>query len=80
MEHYVIVSDCKEYYEGSVDILGIAHSLEGAKEFFEKAVINFRERADKNDFDVIDDTDVYFYAECEEEWSGNYIKLYVQKV
>lgn len=80
MEHYVIINDYKSYHEGSVDILGVEHSLEDAKQSFKNNLPLAKRFASQNDFNIIEDTEVCFVAECEEEWSGNYMKLYIQAI
>ena len=79
MEHFIIINDWKDCYEGDVTILGVEHSLEEAKHIFQKELIEEKKRAKNRDWDIVEETDVCFIAECEEEWSGNYTKLYIQK-
>lgn len=80
MKHYVIINDYRDDYEGEVLILGVVHSWEEATEIFQRELIEERKRAEDLGYDVNEDTEVCFTAEWEEEWSGNYTKLYIQKV
>ena len=79
-KHFVIVKDSKEYHEGDVEILAVKHSSDEALPVFKKALVEAKEKAENNDWNVIQETENSFAAECEEEWSGNYIKLYILEV
>ena len=76
---YLIICDWKEYYEGSVDILGKANSKDEALKIFQEKVEKEKCEVEKRGWDIIEDTKDSFEAEWEEEWSGNYTKLYIQK-
>lgn len=80
MEHFVIICDWKDHHEGNIDILGVSHSLDDAKKIFNNVLPKKKELAGKNGFEVINESETYFCAECEEEWGENYTKLYIQKV
>lgn len=79
-KHYVILKDCKEYYEGGIDILGITHTKDEARQILQEQVEKERQEMEDRGWDIIKDTKDAFEAEWEEEWSGNYLKLYIQKV
>lgn len=78
--HYLVIYDWKEYNEGSVDILCVEHSLEDAIKVFNKQLVIVKRLTKEMDWDVIEETENSFIAECEEEWSGNYTKLYIQMI
>ncbi len=79
--HYLIINDYRYDYEGEVRVLGVVHSLKEAKEIFQKFLVGERKDAQEHGHDkVIEDTESCFIAEYEEEWSGNYTKLYIQRV
>ena len=79
-KHFIIIKDSKEYHEGDIEILAVKHSPDEALSVFQKTLVAAKEKAENNDWAVIQETENSFTAECEEEWSGNYIKLYIQEI
>ena len=73
MTHYVVMCDWAisgSFIDSGVDITGIAHSLDEAKEIFAKAVIDEKKYAEEHNFTIYEDSEVEFDAGEE----GNYIE------
>lgn len=76
MEHYVVILLWDNDAGGDVDILGVAHSIDEAKEIFGKHVKEERQYAEDHLYDIYEDTEVAFEAGDDE----NYERLYIQGV
>ena len=50
MKHYVVVNDWANEYESGTTILGVAHSLEEAKEIFNQYVDDEKAYAEEHGF------------------------------
>ena len=76
MKHYVVMCDWAisgSFIDSGVDITGIAHSPEEAKEIFAKAVIDEKNYAEEHNWTIYEDSEVEFDAGEE----GNYIEEHV---
>lgn len=80
MKHYVVVLDWTKDYEGSVDILGVTHTLEEAKEIFNIHLVEERELAEENEYTIDTDSDTMFDAGEMGFWSKEHATLYIQEV
>lgn len=82
MSHYVILCDwaIDSMCDSGVSILGIAHSLEEAKEIFAKAVIDEKKYAKENGWEIFEDTDVCFDAGEEGFYATEHTHFYIQEV
>ena len=80
MTHFVIVNDWANEYESGVTILGVAHSLEEAKEIFNASLNDERQYAKENDFEIYDDCETVFDAGKDGYYNINHTNLYIQMV
>lgn len=80
MGHFVIVHDWSNTYESGTTILGVAHSLEEAKEIFNQSLADEKQYAEDHGFTVFDDCETVFDAGEEEYYACNHTNLYIQLV
>lgn len=80
MKHYVVVLDWAKDYEGSVEILGVKHTLEEAKEVFNARLVEERKFVENNGYDIDIDTETTFDAGEMGYWAREHITLYIQEV
>ena len=63
MKHYVIIHEWANDYEYGVSVLGVAHSLEEAKEIFNNSVDDEKKYADEHGYEIFEDNQVNDYIE-----------------
>jgi hypothetical protein len=80
MEHYVIVNDWANNYEIGTTILGVAHSLEEAKEIFNASLSDEKQYAEEHGFEGYDDCETVFDAGENGYYCSNHTNLYIQMV
>jgi hypothetical protein len=80
MKHYVIVNDWANEYNSGITILGVAHSLEEAKEIFNKSLVDEKACAEIDGFTIYDDCETVFDAGEDGYYTINHTKLYIQVV
>ncbi len=80
MKHYVVVLDWAKDYEGSVEILGVTHTLEEAKEIFNTQLAEEMQFVENNGYDIDTDTDTMFDAGEMGYWCREHITLRIQEV
>ena len=82
MKHYVVLCDWAESHSmtNGVDISGVTHSLEEAKEIFNKATVDSREYAEKNGWTIYEDSDVCFDVGEEGFYALEHERFYIEEV
>lgn len=80
MKHYVVLCDWAMNDAEGVDITGVAHSLEEAKEIFAKAVVDEKKYAEDNNWVIFQDIDVEFDAGEEGYYAAEHARFYIQGV
>lgn len=82
MKHYVILSDwaVDHICDSGIDVHGVVHTLEEAKEIFAVAVLTEKEYANENGWDILTDSDVEFDAGRFGSYSSDHAHLYIQEV
>ena len=80
MSHYVVINDWATNDAEGVDIIAVKHTLEEAKEIFNKQVTNEKEFAKEHEYEIFEDTDVMFDAGETGYWAAEHTKLYIQGV
>ena len=80
MEHYVVIHKWASEYEQGFSILGVVHSLEEAKEIFNKVLTEERAYAKEHDFKIYEDEEFYFDAGEEGYYISNHTHLCVEFV
>lgn len=83
MEHYVVMCDwaiSDSFVNTGVDIAGIAHSLEEAKEIFAKAVVDEKQYAKEHNWIIYEDSDVEFDAGEEDNYTEEHAHFFIQEV
>ena len=78
--HYVVVLDWADRFGRGVDILGVTHTYEEAKEIYDKHLVDEKECAKENDYTVETEDATTFDAGIFGEWDLNHITLYIQGV
>lgn len=80
--HYVILCDwaVDHMSDRGVDVIGIAHSLDEAKGMFAKAVIDEKNHAVENDYEIYENSDVEFDAGEDGYYNAEHVRLYIQEV
>lgn len=80
MEHYVIIHEWANDYEYDVGVLGVAHSLEEAKEIFNNSVDDEKKYADEHGYEIFEDSDVIFDAGKYGEYIVFHTRMYIQGI
>jgi hypothetical protein len=79
-KHYVIINDWSSQYENGVSILGVAHSLEEAKEIFNQYVAEEKQYAEEHEFEIYNNDDEDFDAGEDGYYVSNHTRVYIQGV
>lgn len=77
MKHFVIINNWANEYESGTTILGVAHSIEEAKQTFNESLIEEKEYAKDRGFTIFDDCDTAFDAGEEGYYASNHTNLYI---
>ena len=83
MKHFVVMCDwaiSNSFVSYGVDITGVAHSLEEAKEIFAKAVVDEKKYAEDNGWIIYEDSDAEFDAGEEGNYTEEHAHFYIQEV
>ena len=81
MKYYVVLCNWSLLSgEFGTDIIGIAHSLEEAREIFDKAVIDYKANAEYNNWEIYEDSDVEFDAGAKSYYRLEHTNLYIEGV
>ena len=82
MKHYVVLCDwaVDHLSEHGVNIAGVAHSLEEAKEIFAKAVVDEKKYAKENNWTVYVDSDTCFDAGEDGFYAAEHTLFYIEEV
>lgn len=80
MEHYVIIHEWANDYEYDVSVLGVAHSLEEAKQIFNNSVDDEKKYADEHGYEIFEDNDVIFDAGKYGEYIVFHTRMYIQGI
>lgn len=78
--HYVIVLDWATEDDSDVQIVGVFHTLDDAKEKFEKYVIEEKQLVRDNGYVISEDNGMVLDAGIMGYWRDNHITLYIQGV
>ena len=80
MKHFVVVNDWSNDYECGVTILGVAHSLEEAKEIFNKSLVEEKQYAEEHGFTIYSDCETVFDAGEGGSYVKDHTNLFIQMV
>lgn len=80
MKHYVIVLNWATEGDNGSNVLGVAHTIDEAKEIFNETRQEEKELAENNGWEIYEDSDDVFDAGENGYYRDNYTKLYIQKV
>lgn len=80
MKHYVVVLDWATEDDSAVDILGVKHTIDEAKEIFNLYLAEERLLAEENGYTIDEDNAMMFDAGEMGYWRDNHITLYIQGV
>lgn len=80
MKHYVIVLNWATEGDNGSNVLGVAHTMDEAKEIFNETRQEEKELAENNGWEIYEDSDDVFDAGENGYYRDNYTKLYIQKV
>lgn len=81
MKHFVIINQwTSDGLETNTVVLGVVHTLEEAKEIFNKYVMEEKEIADKNEWTIYDDCETVFDAGEDGYYISNHTNLYIEEV
>lgn len=82
MNHYIVIHDwaSPDIFDHGVYIVGVAHSLEEAKNLFNEKVIAEKEMAAENGWEVYEDNEAMFDAGEDGYYISNHTKLYIQMI
>ena len=79
-KHYVIVLDWATEDDSDVQILGVANTLDDAKEIFEEHLAEEKKIAEENGYEIDTENGAIFDAGIMGYWRDNHITLYIQGV
>lgn len=80
MKHFIVLNHWANEYESGVTILGVAHSIEEAKQIFNEHIVEEREYAEKHEFTIYDDCEDCFDAGEDGYYVSNHTNLYIQMI
>ena len=83
MAHYVVMCDWSisgDFINHGVDVTGITHSLEEAKEIFAKAVVDEKKYAEEHGWKIYEDSDVEFDAGEDGYYEAEHAHFFIQEV
>ena len=80
MQHFVIVHEWTSEYENGVEILGVTHSMDEAKEIFNAKLAEEQQYASEHGYTVYDACETDFDAGEDGYYSQNHTNLYIQEV
>ena len=82
MKHYVILCDWAVENQGAqgINVSGVAHSLNEAKEIFAKAVVDEKKYAEENGWKIYVDSDVEFDAGEDGYYASEHAHFYIEEV
>ena len=80
MKHFVIVHSWASDYECGTTIIDVVHSIEEAKEIFNKSLADEKIYAEENGFTIFDDCETVFDAGENGYYSRNHTNLYIQMI
>lgn len=80
MKHFVIVNNWANDYECGTTIIDVVHSMEEAKEIFNKNLVEEKRYAEEEGFEIFDNRETVFDAGEEGYYSRNHTNLYIEMV
>ena len=83
MKHYVVLCDWavdNGVQEQGVNITGVAHTLNEAKNIFAKAVVDEKEYAREHNWKIYEDSDVCFDAGEDGYYNAEHVCFYIEEV
>ena len=78
MEHFVVLLDWATETEQDVLVLGVAHTLEKAKEIFNRQLQNEKEITEQEGYEIMEESDVWFESYKPGYWNDGHCKLWIQ--
>ena len=79
-EHYVVIIDWSKEDDYGIEILGVAHSMEEAKQIFNANIDKERGLAEENGYTIYEESETEFDAGIAGFYITNHGRLYIQKV
>ena len=80
MEHYAIVLDWSTENECETEIIDIAHSMEEAKEVFQRQLVHEKKLAEKEGWHVFEDSEGLYEAFNYGNYEDGHTKLWIARV
>lgn len=80
MKHYVVILDWATESDCGVYILGVAHTIDEAKEIFNQHIAQERDIAEQHGYTVESDSDTLFEAGQMGYWNYEHSVLYIEEV
>lgn len=80
MKHYVVALDWAANDERGVEILGVGDTYEEAKEIFNKHIVEERQNAEDEGYEIVTDTESEFDAGVMGYWNEDHATLYIKEV
>ena len=80
MEHYVVILDWSTESECDVDIIGVAHSMEEAKELFKQQLVTEKEITEREGWDTFEETEDFYEAYEYGSYNDGHSRLWIQGV
>lgn len=80
MKHYVVFLEWADESDNGSSILGVAHSLEEAREIFNETYVTEKELAEEKCWEIYEDCETEFNAGEDGYYVSNHTRLYIQEV
>ena len=80
MKHYVVVLAWSANDAEGVNVLGVTHSMDKAKQIFNETIEEERELAANNGWTIYEHTETMFDAGEDGWYNNNHSRVYVQEV
>ena len=82
MKHYVVMLDwaADNMSSSGIEIVGVAHSYDEAKEIFAEAVVDEKEYAKEHGYTIYADTEAEFDAGENGYYAAEHAHFYIQEV
>jgi hypothetical protein len=80
MKHYLIINEWATEDDNGFSVIGVAHSLEEAKELFDKKLEEEKAYAKENGFEIYEDKETIFDAGEDGYYTNNHTVLRIDEV
>lgn len=80
MKHFVVLNDWSFDYESGTTVLGVTHSVEKARQLFDKFTSREKKYAKDHGYFVYNDSEYDFDAGESGSYAQNHTRVYIEEV